>query len=133
HGNNKSPDELAAALDAGVGRIVVDSDMEIARLAQIAESRGVRQKVLIRVTVGVEAHTHEFIATAHEDQKFGFSIASGAALEAARRVATLPSLQLAGLHSHIRSQIFDTARFEVAAPRVVGLLAHIRHRLALTL
>jgi diaminopimelate decarboxylase len=133
HGNNKSPAELAAAVDAGVGRVVVDSDMEIARLASVAEKAGVRQKVYIRVTVGVEAHTHEFIATAHEDQKFGFSLASGAALEAARRVLMLPSLELVGLHSHIGSQIFDTAGFEVAAHRVVGLLAAIRDALEVTL
>jgi diaminopimelate decarboxylase len=133
HGNNKSPDELAAALEAGVGRVVLDSDHEIARLAHAAEAAGVRQRVLIRVTVGVEAHTHEFIATAHEDQKFGFSLASGAALEAVKRVAALPSLELVGLHSHIGSQIFDTAGFEVAAHRVVGLLASIRDALGLTL
>jgi diaminopimelate decarboxylase len=116
-----------------VARIVVDSDMEIARLAAVAEHTGVRQKVYVRVTVGVEAHTHEFIATAHEDQKFGFSLASGAALEAARRVSALPSLELVGLHSHIGSQIFDTAGFEVAAHRVVGLLATIRDTLGVTL
>ena len=133
HGNNKSPEELAAAVDAGVSRIVLDSDMEIARLAAAADRAGVRQKVYIRVTVGVEAHTHEFIATAHEDQKFGFSLASGAALEAARRVLMLPSLELVGLHSHIGSQIFDTAGFEVAAHRVVGLLATIRDSLDATL
>jgi diaminopimelate decarboxylase len=132
HGNNKSRDELAAAVDAGVGRIVVDSDHEIARLAHIAEAAGVRQRVLVRVTVGVEAHTHEFIATAHEDQKFGFSLTGGAALEAVRRVAALP-LELVGLHSHIGSQIFDTAGFEVAAHRVVGLLATIRDVAELTL
>jgi diaminopimelate decarboxylase len=86
----------------------------------------VRAKVLVRVTVGVEAHTHEFIATAHEDQKFGFSLAGGDALEAVRRVLALPALELVGLHSHIGSQIFDTAGFEVAAHRVVGLLATVR-------
>src|SRR5436305_7023946 len=107
--------------------------MEIARLAHAADARSIRQKVLIRVTVGVEAHTHEFIATAHEDQKFGFSIASGAALEAVRRVLMLPSLELVGLHSHIGSQIFDTAAFEVAAHRVVELLATIRDTLDVTL
>jgi diaminopimelate decarboxylase len=90
-------------------------------------------KVLLRVTVGVEAHTHEFIATAHEDQKFGFSLSSGAALEAVRRVTALPSLKLVGLHSHIGSQIFDTAGFEVAAHRVVGLLAAIRDTTGVTL
>jgi diaminopimelate decarboxylase len=133
HGNNKSADELHAALTAGVGRIVVDSDIEIARLAHAAEAAGVRQRVLVRVTVGVEAHTHEFIATAHEDQKFGFSLTSGAAFEAVRRIAALPSLELVGLHSHIGSQIFDTAGFEVAAHRVIGLLATIRDALGLTL
>ena len=133
HGNNKSTAEIQAALAAGVGRIVVDSDLEIARLAHAAEAAGVRPKVLVRVTVGVEAHTHEFIATAHEDQKFGFSLSSGAALEAVRRVAALPALNLVGLHSHIGSQIFDTAGFEVAAHRVIGLLATIRDALGLTL
>ncbi|HWB67436.1 MAG TPA: diaminopimelate decarboxylase [Mycobacteriales bacterium] len=133
HGNNKSPEELRAAVEARVGRVVVDSDVEIARLAHAAEAAGIRQRVLVRVTVGVEAHTHEFIATAHEDQKFGFSLASGAALEAVRRVLALPSLELVGLHSHIGSQIFDTAGFEVAAHRVVGLLAQIRDAVGVTL
>jgi diaminopimelate decarboxylase len=82
--------------------------------------------VLVRVTVGVEAHTHEFIATAHEDQKFGFSLAGGDALEAVRRVLAAPYLELVGLHSHIGSQIFDAGGFEVAAHRVVGLLAEVR-------
>jgi diaminopimelate decarboxylase len=126
HGNNKSTVELQRAVDAGVGRIVLDSFAEIVRIADIAATAGVRQKVLIRTTVGVEAHTHEFIATAHEDQKFGFSLGSGDAAEAVRRVLALPSLELVGLHSHIGSQIFDTAGFEVAARRVVGLLADLR-------
>ena len=81
--------------------------------------------MLVRVTTGVEAHTHEFMATAHDDQKFGFSLASGAADEAVRRVLALPSLEFAGLHSHIGSQIFDTAGFEVAAHRVIELAARI--------
>jgi diaminopimelate decarboxylase len=126
HGNNKSTGELAAALDAGVGRIIVDSYEEIARLAFLAAERDVRAKVLVRATVGVEAHTHEFIATAHEDQKFGFSLAGGAAAEAVRRILKLNSLELVGLHSHIGSQIFDTSGFEVAAHRVVELAAAIR-------
>ncbi len=126
HGNNKSSAELATALDAGVGRIVVDSFAEIVRLADLARERGVRARVQVRVTVGVEAHTHEFIATAHEDQKFGFSLAGGAAAEAVRRILMLPSLELVGLHSHIGSQIFDTDGFEVAASRLVGLASAIR-------
>ncbi|MDQ1669464.1 MAG: diaminopimelate decarboxylase [Actinomycetota bacterium] len=126
HGNNKSVAELAAALDAGVGRIVVDSFDEIERLAGLAEQRDITARVLVRATVGVEAHTHEFIATAHEDQKFGFSLADGSVHEAVRRVLAAPSLELLGVHSHIGSQIFDTSGFEVAAHRVVGLLAAVR-------
>ncbi|MFI9156809.1 diaminopimelate decarboxylase [Kitasatospora aureofaciens] len=126
HGNNKSADELEHAVKTGVGHIVVDSYEEIERLAAIAARHGVRQQVLIRVTVGVEAHTHEFIATAHEDQKFGLSLNGGAAAEAVRRVLGHDSLELRGIHSHIGSQIFDMAGFEVAARRVVGLLAGIR-------
>ncbi|HST49810.1 diaminopimelate decarboxylase [Jatrophihabitans sp.] len=126
HGNNKSVDELRQALAAGAGRIVLDSHLEIERLAELAARLGVRPRVLVRVTVGVEAHTHAFIATAHEDQKFGFSLASGQAAAAVARVLDHPELQLVGLHSHIGSQIFDTGGFEVAAHRVVGLLARIR-------
>jgi len=85
--------------------------------------------VLIRVTVGVEAHTHEFIATAHEDQKFGFSLVGGQALEAVRRVSKLASLDLRGLHSHIGSQIFSTEGFEVAAHRLVGFMGQARDEL----
>ena len=125
HGNNKSIAELERALDVGIGRVVVDSFAEIARLAWLAEQRGVTQPVMVRATVGVEAHTHEFIATAHEDQKFGFSLAGGDAFEAVRRVLGHPSLELAGLHSHIGSQIFDTAGFELSAHRTVGLMAKV--------
>ncbi len=126
HGNNKSADELTAGVTAGVGAVVLDSFLEIPRLDDIARRRGVIQPVLIRATVGVEAHTHEFIATAHEDQKFGFSLATGDAAEAVRRVLKLPGLRLVGLHSHIGSQIFDADGFELAAHRMVGLLAAIR-------
>ncbi len=128
HGNNKSTAELVASVEAAVGTVVLDSFYEIARLDQIARERDLRQPVMIRVTTGVEAHTHEFIATAHEDQKFGFSLAAGAesdAAEAARRVLKSPGLRLVGLHSHIGSQIFDADGFEVAARRVVGLLAEL--------
>jgi diaminopimelate decarboxylase len=126
HGNNKSVAELHRAVAAGVGHVIVDSFDEIRRLAEIAARAGVRQKVLVRVTVGVEAHTHEFIATAHEDQKFGFSLRDGVAARAVADVLSHDSLELAGLHSHIGSQIFETSGFEVAAHRVVGLAATIR-------
>jgi diaminopimelate decarboxylase len=126
HGNNKLQSELSRAVRAGVGHVVVDSFEEIARLAYVASGAARRPRVLVRVTTGVEAHTHEFMATAHDDQKFGFSLASGAADEAVRRVLGCPDLEFAGLHSHIGSQIFDTAGFEVAARRVLELAVRIR-------
>ncbi|GAB3644806.1 diaminopimelate decarboxylase family protein [Glycomyces tarimensis] len=126
HGNNKSPAELRRAVELRVGRIVADSYHEIERIAAIAAELRVRPHVMIRVNVGVEAHTHEYIATAHEDQKFGFSLAGGDAYEAARRVAASPNMYLAGLHSHIGSQIFDTSAFEVSAARLVRLFARLQ-------
>jgi diaminopimelate decarboxylase len=125
HGNNKSAAELTAAVKAGVGYIVLDSMTEIDRLEAIAGGAGIVQDVFVRLTVGVEAHTHEFISTAHEDQKFGLSVASGAAMAAVRRVFAADHLRLIGLHSHIGSQIFDVAGFELAAHRVIGLLHEI--------
>ncbi|MEV5602351.1 diaminopimelate decarboxylase [Streptomyces sp. NPDC052299] len=126
HGNNKTVEEIERAVAAGVGRIVLDSFQEIVRVAHVAQGLGKRQRVQIRVTVGVEAHTHEFIATAHEDQKFGIALAGGQAAEAVRRALTLDGLELVGIHSHIGSQIFDMAGFEVSARRVVQLLAEVR-------
>lgn len=125
HGNNKSVAELTAAVEAGVGYIVLDSLIEVERLEAVAAEAGVTQDVLVRVTVGVEAHTHEFISTAHEDQKFGLSLASGAAMEAIRKVFAADHLRLIGLHSHIGSQIFDVDGFELAAHRVIGLLRDV--------
>lgn len=126
HGNNKSAEEIRRAITAGVGRIVLDSFQEIVRVAHIAQELGKRQRVQIRITVGVEAHTHEFIATAHEDQKFGIPLAGGQAAEAVRRALQLEGLEVIGIHSHIGSQIFDMSGFEVAAHRVVSLLKDIR-------
>jgi diaminopimelate decarboxylase len=126
HGNNKSLSELRRAVEAGVGRIIVDSFDEIERLTALARELGKRPGVMVRVTVGVEAHTHEYIATAHEDQKFGFSLSGGAAARAVHRILADDALDLRGLHSHIGSQIFDAAGFEVAARRVLGLQAQIR-------
>ncbi|WP_163547728.1 diaminopimelate decarboxylase [Candidatus Frankia nodulisporulans] len=126
HGNNKSLGELRAAVEYRVGRIVVDSFVEIERLAAVAAAAGIRQRVLVRVTPGVEAHTHSYISTGQEDQKFGFSLAGGAAARAVAAVLAESGLELVGLHAHIGSQIFDTAGFGLAAHRMVGLLARIR-------
>jgi len=125
HGNNKLDGEIDRAVAAGVGRIVIDSLPEIDRVEAAAVRHGVRQPVLIRVTVGVEAHTHEYMSTAHEDQKFGLSLAGGQAAAAVARVLASPALELRGLHSHIGSQIFDTQGFEVAARRLLGLHASV--------
>jgi diaminopimelate decarboxylase len=133
HGNNKLVPEIDRAVAAGVGRIVVDSLTEVTRVADAAARHGRRQPVLLRVTVGVEAHTHEYMSTAHEDQKFGLSLAGGYAEAAVRKVLERPELELRGLHSHIGSQIFDTGGFEVAARRLLGLHAVVErdHGLAL--
>ncbi len=133
HGNNKTLGELERAVELGVGRVIVDSFAEIERLAAVTTELGRTTGVLVRVTAGVEAHTHEYIATAHEDQKFGFSIAGGDALEAVRRVHGAPGLRLLGLHSHIGSQIFDTSGFEVAARRVLALHAQVGAELGVEL
>jgi len=126
HGNNKSVEELRISLTRGVGRIIVDSSDEISRLEELCAELGVKAKVMVRVTTGVEAHTHEYIATAHEDQKFGFSIASGQALVGMFRCHHSPYLELMGIHSHIGSQIFDTHGFEVAARRTLKLFAQFK-------
>ena len=126
HGNNKSVAEIDKAVAAGVGTIVIDSLYEIERVAVAAAKQGVVQKVLVRLTPGIEAHTHESIATAHEDVKFGFSIASGAAWNAITQVRKHSSLELRGFHAHIGSQIFENDSFEISAQRLIELLAKYR-------
>ena len=126
HGNNKSVAEIEKAVSVGVGTIVIDSLYEIERVAAAATKHGVVQKVLLRLTPGIEAHTHESIATAHEDVKFGFSIASGAAWSAIAQVRTQSSLELRGFHAHIGSQIFENDSFEISAQRLIELLAKYR-------
>lgn len=138
HGNNKSDDELRTALDAGVGRIIVDSLVEVDRLAALVRAHrgpdGAPAPVMVRVTTGVHAGGHEFISTAHEDQKFGLSLAAGhdgvdsPALAALLRVLEHPGLHLLGIHSHIGSQILDPSGFAVAARRVLELRATLQAR-----
>lgn len=130
HGNNKSNAELDLACQWGIGRIVLDSLDEIPRVSAAAARHGVSAPVMVRVTVGVEAHTHDFIATAHEDQKFGLSLAAGDAHEACRRVLADPHLELVGLHSHIGSQIFDAEGFALAATRIIRLRAALQREFA---
>jgi diaminopimelate decarboxylase len=126
HGNAKTPGDLRAAMAYGAGRIVVDSAGEIARIAALAQPLArARQRVLVRVTPGVDAHTHSEVATGVEDQKFGFSLSTGAAADAVRRILAQPELRLAGLHCHLGSQITRPEAFEVAARRLAGLMAAV--------
>jgi diaminopimelate decarboxylase len=129
HGNNKSPAELEAALDAGVGRIVVDSFDEIDRLAELSGRRGpggALPNVLVRVTPGIEAHTHEYVMTGQDDSKFGFGLASGAAAEAVLRLRHPTSgARLVGVHAHIGSQIFALESFERALTLLVPFFSEV--------
>ena len=126
HGNNKSLAEIDRAVAVGVKTIVIDSLYEIERVAAAAHKHGVRQGVMLRLTPGVQAHTHESISTAHEDVKFGFSIASGAASTAVTQVLQNSSLELRGFHCHVGSQIFGTDSFELAATRIIALMKSVK-------
>jgi diaminopimelate decarboxylase len=123
HGNNKSEAELQRALEVGVGRIVADSFDELDRLERLTAGRAAGSvPVLVRVTPGVEAHTHEYVMTGQDDSKFGFGLASGAAAEAVARVRAVPALDLVGVHAHIGSNIFLLASFEKAVDRLAGFV-----------
>jgi len=124
HGNNKSLEELEAAGRAGVGRIVIDSFEEIDRVAEA----GLRTKLLVRVTPGVEAHTHEFVQTGQEDSKFGFGLGDGVALDAVKRAMEIPGCELVGVHAHIGSQIFELAAFDLAVQRMAMFVAETKDR-----
>ena len=126
HGNNKSEEEIRAAIEVGVAKIVIDSMQEIERVDRIAKAANKVQKVLLRITPGVEAHTHEAISTAHEDVKFGFSIASGAAWKAINAAQSAANISLEGLHCHIGSQIFENEGFILATKRLLELSAKFR-------
>ena len=122
HGNNKTPGELGYALDNGIGFIVVDSLDEMELLERMAAERGQRQRILLRITPGVEAHTHHYIQTGQLDSKFGFGLAEGHAVEAIRRALEAPHLELVGLHAHIGSQIFELEGFRRAIAILVDLI-----------
>jgi len=126
HGNNKSVAEIDRAVSVGVKTIVMDSLFEIERVADAAKKHGMRQGVMLRLTPGIEAHTHEKISTAHEDVKFGFSIASGAAWAAVEAVVARPELELRGVHCHIGSQIFGAEAHEIATDRLLAFMAKYR-------
>jgi len=126
HGNNKTPEELAECLDAGVGRIVVDSFEEMDRVSAMAVERGVVQRVLIRVTPGITADTHDYIMTGAEDSKFGFGFNQGLAMHAVKRAVELPGIDFEGLHMHIGSQIFALQSFAKAIEVMVAFMREIK-------
>lgn len=126
HGNNKSIQELALAVDSGVKYIVLDSYSEADKLNELCVQKKLRQNVLIRVNPGVEAHTHHFIQTAKIDSKFGFSISSGEAEQMVKHVINKSNLNLVGLHCHIGSQIFEDKSFTLAVEKMTDFYKHLK-------
>lgn len=131
HGNNKTPEEIEMALDARIGCFVVDNFTELKLLNAICQERNQYVPVLLRVTPGVEAHTHEYISTGQTDSKFGFDIGNGTALEAVRHAADATHLELLGIHSHIGSQIFETEGFQMAVERVAQFARGVKEQLGI--
>ena len=125
HGNNKTPQELAYAVDSGVGRIVVDNGFELEMLNQIAASANKTIHIQLRIKPGVEAHTHEFVMTGQIDSKFGFALETGEAMEAVQSALGMQNLYLCGVHCHIGSQIFDIDPFKEAARIMLGFMADV--------
>lgn len=126
HGNNKTPEDLAMAVDVGIGRIVIDSKNEIALLSRIAEQLGRVQDVSVRIKPGIEAHTHDYIKTGQEDSKFGFGIDDGQGLDAVKDILSRPSINLVGMHCHIGSQIFDLKPFRDAVDVMLDYLLAVK-------
>ncbi|QJC51816.1 diaminopimelate decarboxylase [Paenibacillus albicereus] len=132
HGNNKTPFEIEMALDAGIGCFVADNFSELQLLNAIAASKGRKANILLRITPGVEAHTHDYISTGQQDSKFGFDLAGGAAFEAVRQALGLEHLVLLGVHSHIGSQIFEVEGFRMAAAKVAEFAVDVKAKLGQT-
>ena len=131
HGNNKPATELAEAIEAGIGRIVVDNFFELEMLGQLAKARekGGKVKIQLRLKPGVEAHTHEFISTGQIDSKFGFAVETGEAFKAVENALAQSNIELVGVHCHIGSQIFDVAAFAQAARVMIDFVAEIKNKL----
>ncbi|MCG7406354.1 diaminopimelate decarboxylase [Paenibacillus sp. ACRRX] len=128
HGNNKTPDEIEMALEANIGCFVVDNFTELQLLNVMAKQRARKVSVLLRVTPGVEAHTHEYISTGQTDSKFGFDIGNGTAYEAVQQAAAAEGLDLLGVHSHIGSQIFEVEGFQMAVERVAQFTRQVKEQ-----
>lgn len=133
HGNNKTTDELAYAVDSGVGHIIVDNIFELEELALIAEQKGKCVNIYFRIKPGIDAHTHDFVRTGQIDSKFGFALENGEAYDAVKRATKYNSLRLCGLHCHIGSQIFGDRPFIEAAKVMLGFYKQIKDELGVTL
>jgi len=132
HGNNKTPDEINMALDANIGCFVVDNFVELHLLNALAGDKGKQVNVLLRITPGVEAHTHDYISTGQQDSKFGFDLGNGAAYEGIKQAMQQPNLKVLGVHSHIGSQIFEVEGFRMAVDKVAAFAVQVRDELGLT-
>ena len=128
HGNNKTPEELSEALDAGIGRIVVDNSHELKLLNEICGLKGTKVQISVRVKPGVDAHTHDFVKTGQIDSKFGVALENGEVFEFAALVKTLENIELVGVHCHIGSQIFDLEPFTETAEIMLNLIADLKEK-----
>lgn len=132
HGNNKTINELEMAIDAKIGCFVVDNFIELKMLNAIAGEKRQKVKILLRITPGVEAHTHEYISTGQTDSKFGFDLGNGSAFRAIQEASRLSNLELLGIHSHIGSQIFEVEGFHMAAEKMAGFAVQVRKEIGVT-
>lgn len=128
HGNNKTQAELETALDAGIGRIVVDNTHELKMLNALCEKKGMKAQISVRVKPGIDAHTHDFVKTGQIDSKFGVALENGEVFEFAQQCKMLSHVELVGLHCHIGSQIFDLDPFIETAKVMLGLIADLKER-----
>lgn len=133
HGNNKSHEELEMAVEHQIGCVIVDNEGELDMLAEICETKNKKMRVMFRVKPGVEAHTHDFIRTGQLDSKFGVALEGGEAFELIRKALTLPNVEVVGVHCHIGSQIFECSPFELAAERMMKLIAKVKNELGFIL
>lgn len=133
HGNNKTKDELRFAVSNNIGRIVVDNLWELHILNQVCRELNKTQDIMLRVSPGIEAHTHEYIKTGQIDSKFGFTLSNGQAMEAVHEIVKTPGVNLIGIHCHIGSQIFEMESFSHAAEVMVGFMSEIKQACQLDL
>ncbi|MBE6781907.1 MAG: diaminopimelate decarboxylase [Ruminococcaceae bacterium] len=133
HGNNKTPEELALALDSNVGRIIVDNIYELHNLNAMAKDKNKVQKILLRIKPGIDCHTHDYVKTGQIDCKFGFALENGEAVKAVEEVLKMENVELVGIHCHIGSQIFETQPFVDAADIMVALAKNIKDTFGITL